>query len=101
MFLALEYGAMMAGIEQSLRTRHWVSLRILKLLQNLWYYSPLSWFIREKKEKQKQKNINKNKKQSQKQNQKQKLLNHDCRMYIILQDVMLQDFIIKAWAAAA
>ena len=42
------------------------------------------------------KNINKNKKQSQKQNQKQKLLNHDCRMYIILQDVMLQDFIIKA-----
>ena len=46
--------------------------------------------------KKKTKNINKNKKQSQKQNQKQKLLNHDCRMYIILQDVMLQDLIIKA-----
>ena len=50
----------------------------------------------EKKRKKKTKNINKNKKQSQKQNQKQKLLNHDCRMYIILQDVMLQDLIIKA-----
>ena len=58
--------------------------------------------LEKKKEKEKkQKNINKNKKQSQKQNQKQKLLNHDCRMYVILQDVMLQDLIIKAWAAAA
>ena len=64
-------------------------------------FSPSLDSLEKKKEKKNHKNINKNKKQSQKQNQKQKLLNHDCRMYIILQDVLLKDLIIKAWPAAA